>query len=292
MGHEHHHHSGSNIKVAFWLNFIFTIIEIIGGFYTNSIAILSDALHDLGDTVALGLAWFLDKFSKKKRDQRYSYGYGRFSLLSAFINGVILLVGSIFILVEAVPRLLNPVQPNADGMLLLAIGGVIFNGAAVFKLRSGKTQNEKIVSWHLMEDVLGWIAVFLGSIIMKFWDIPIVDAILSVGFTLFILYNVFKNFVSTIRIFLQAKPDNINDQELIDRVLNLKGIQSVHDTHLWSIDGEKVIFTLHIVIDEGVGEKDIISLKSEVRSIGKSYSIDHITVEVEYEKEDCSLENC
>lgn len=292
MGNEHHHNSGSNIKVAFWLNFIFTIIEIIGGFYTNSIAILSDALHDLGDTVALGLAWFLDKYSRKKRDQRYSYGYGRFSLLSAFINGLILLVGSIFILIEAIPRLLNPVQPNAEGMILLAIGGVIFNGAAVFKLRSGKTQNEKIVSWHLMEDVLGWVAIFIGSIIMKFWNVPILDAILSVGFTLFILYNVFKNFISTVRIFLQAKPDNINDQELIVQVTNLKGIQSVHDTHLWSIDGEKVIFTLHIVIEEGVAEHDIILLKSEVRAIGKKFSIDHITVEVEYENEDCSLENC
>ena len=127
---------------------------------------------------------------------------------------------------------------------------------------------------------------------MKFWDVPIIDAILSVGFTLFILYNVFKNFVSTVRIFLQAKPDNINDQEIIDLVLNLKGVQSVHDTHVWSIDGEKVIFTLHIVIKEGIAENNIILLKSDVRRIGKSFAIDHITVEIEYEKEDCSLENC
>ncbi|MCF6352294.1 MAG: cation diffusion facilitator family transporter [Cyclobacteriaceae bacterium] len=292
MSHEHHNHSTSNIKVAFWLNFVFTIIEIIGGFYTNSIAILSDALHDFGDTVALGLAWFLDKFSKKKRDKRYSYGYGRFSLLAAFINGLILMIGSVFILYEAIPRLFNPVQPDANGMMWLAIGGIVFNGAAVFKMKSGKTQNEKIVSWHLMEDVLGWIAVFIGSLVMMFWKVPIVDALLSVGFTLFIFYNVFKNFIGTVRIFLQAKPENVNEKEVVNKVLNLPKVTSVHDTHLWSIDGEKTVFTLHVVTGSGLTTPEIITLKKSIRSIAAQNSIDHITVEVEFENEDCALEDC
>jgi cobalt-zinc-cadmium efflux system protein len=292
MAHDHHHHSTKNIKVAFWLNFTFTIIEIVGGFYTNSIAILSDALHDLGDTLALGLAWFLDKFSKKKRDQRYSYGYGRFSLLAAFINGLILMVGSVFILYEAIPRLFNPIQPNAEGMILLAIGGVFFNGVAVLRLKSGKTQNEKIVSWHLMEDVLGWVAVLIGSIIMKYYDVPIIDALLSIGFTIFIFYNVFKNFITTVRIFLQAKPDNVNENNLVESVLQLAQIKSVHDTHLWSIDGEKVVFTLHVVVGKSLNSDQIIELKKSIREMSKLHSIDHITVEVEYEDEECELEDC
>ncbi len=291
MSHNHHH-STSSIKVAFWLNFTFTIIEIIGGFYTNSIAILSDALHDFGDTIALGLAWFLEKFSKKKRDKRYSYGYGRFSLLAAFINGLILLLGSIFILYEAIPRLFNPVQPDANGMMWLAIGGIIFNGAAVYKMQSGKTQNEKIVSWHLMEDVLGWVAVFIGSLIMKFWNVPIVDALLSVGFTLFILVNVFKNFLATVRIFLQAIPTNINENEIVKEVIKLAHIKSAHDTHLWSIDGEKIVFTLHVVVDPNLTEKEVIEIKKSIRLIGSKYKVHHITVEVEFEQEDCGLEEC
>ncbi len=292
MSHEHHNHSTSNIKVAFWLNFVFTIIEIIGGFYTNSIAILSDALHDFGDTIALGLAWFLDKFSKKKRDKRYSYGYGRFSLLGAFVNGLILMIGSVFILYEAIPRLFNPIQPDANGMMWLAIGGIIFNGVAVFKMKSGKTQNEKIVSWHLMEDVLGWVAVFVGSLIMMFWEVPIVDALLSVGFTLFIFYNVFKNFIGTVRIFLQAKPENINEKKVVNEVLDLPNVITVHDTHLWSIDGEKTIFTLHVVTGSGLTTPEIIALKMSVRSIATQNNISHITVEVEFENEDCTLEDC
>ncbi len=291
MGHNHHH-STSSIKVAFWLNFTFTIIEIIGGLYTNSIAILSDALHDFGDTVALGLAWFLEKFSKKKRDKRYSYGYGRFSLLAAFINGLILMLGSVFILYEAIPRLFNPVQPDATGMMWLAIGGIVFNGAAVFKMQSGKTQNEKIVSWHLMEDVLGWVAVFIGSLIMKFWNVPIVDALLSVGFTVFILINVFKNFLATVRIFLQAIPTNINENAIVKEVAKLAHVKSVHDTHLWSIDGEKTVFTLHVVVEPNLSEGKIIELKKSIRLIGSNYKVHHITVEVEFEQENCSLENC
>ena len=292
MGHDHHHHSTDNIKVAFWLNFTFTIIEIIGGFYTNSIAILSDALHDLGDTLALGIAWFLDKFSKKKRDKRYSYGYGRFSLLAAFVNALILMLGSVFILYEAVPRLFNPVQPDANGMILLAIGGVFFNGVAVLKMRTGKSQNEKVVSWHLMEDVFGWVAVLIGSIIMKFWNVPIIDALLSVGFTIFIFYNVFKNFITTVRLFLQAKPDHINEQEVVEKVVKLPQILSVHDTHLWSIDGEKVVFTMHVVVSKTLSPDDIIEVKKSIRNLGRTYSIDHITVEIEYENEECEFENC
>lgn len=293
MSHDHHHHhSTNNIKVAFWLNLTFTIIEIIGGFYTNSIAILSDALHDLGDTIALGIAWFLDKFSKKKRDKRYSYGYGRFSLLAAFINGMILMIGSVFILYEAIPRLLNPIQPNATGMIWLAIGGVFFNGLSVIRLKSGKSQNEKVVSWHLMEDVLGWVAVLVGSIIMKFWDVPIIDALLSVGVTLYIFYNVFKNLITTTRIFLQAMPDNINEKEIINNVLQLPEIISIHDTHLWSIDGEKVVFTLHAVVAQSLKSDQIIALKKSIRTLGLNQSIDHITVEIEFENEECELENC
>ncbi len=292
MAHDHHHHASGNIKVAFWLNFVFTIIEIFGGIYTNSIAILSDALHDFGDTMALGLAWFLDKYSKKKRDNRYSYGYGRFSLLGAFVNALILMIGSVFILYEAIPRLFNPVQPDANGMMWLAIGGVLFNGLAVFKMRFGQTQNEKIVSWHLMEDVLGWVAVLIGSVVMKFWDLPIIDALLSVGFTLFILINVFKNFIGTVRIFLQAKPENIDDSTLIEKVIALADVQSVHDTHLWSIDGEKTVFTLHVVVNSKLLESSIIALKKSIRQIGHQQKIDHITVEVEFKGEECKLEDC
>lgn len=192
--HSHSHtNSTSNIKSAFFLNLFFTIIEIIGGFLTNSIAILADAIHDFGDSLSLGLSWGLDKYSQKKRTPRFSYGYKRFSLLAALINSIVLIIGSIFILSRVIPRLIAPEPSNATGMILLAILGIIINGIAVLRLKRGSSLNEKVVSWHLFEDVLGWIAVLIVGTINIFVSIPILDPLLAIIFTLLILYNILKN---------------------------------------------------------------------------------------------------
>jgi cobalt-zinc-cadmium efflux system protein len=292
MPSHHHHNTTRNIKVAFILNLVFTIIEIAGAIYTNSIAILSDALHDLGDSIGLGLSWFLEDYSRKKRDNRYTYGYARFSLLAAFINGAVLLIGSIFILTEAIPRLLNPVQPDAKGMIILAIIGIIFNGAAVLRLSGGQTQNEKIVTWHLMEDVLGWLAILIGAIIMVYLEAPIIDAIISVVFTLFILYNVSKNFINTSRIFLQAKPENIDLDPLRKEISEIGDVISSHDYHLWSMDGEHAVLTIHAVVPDECSVEAMKVIKKDIRNLCHKYQVGHVTIEIEFESENCELEEC
>ena len=197
MAHEHHHHGHhhhhdtENISTAFFLNLAFTIIEIIGGLMTNSVSIMSDALHDLGDSLSLGLAWYFQKVAKKGRDKTFSYGYKRFSVLGAMINAIVLVIGSVFILQESIPRLWQPETPNAQGMFWLAILGILVNGAAVLKLKKGTSLNEKVISLHLLEDVLGWAAVLIGSVLMYFFDLPIIDPLLSIGIAFFILTNVF-----------------------------------------------------------------------------------------------------
>ena len=293
MGSSHHHDHRKgvtgNIRTAFFLNVCFTIIEIIGGFYTNSMAILSDALHDLGDSMSLGLSWYLEKYATKERDSKFTYGYARFSLLSALINAIVLITGSIFILVEAIPRLINPVQPNTNGMLLLALLGVFFNGLAVFKLKGSTSLNEKMVSWHLWEDVLGWIGVLLISVIMKFFDVPILDGLFSVLFTLFILFNVIKVLKQTLRILLQGKPDNMDVELLENAIQALPNIISSHDLRLWSMDGRQVVMTLHVVVAENSTKQTIIEVKKNVFDTAKDYGIMHVTTEVEYEGESCDL---
>lgn len=292
MGHDHNHHTTRNIGIAFFLNLVFTVIEIIGGLYTNSVAILSDALHDLGDSISLGLSWYLDKVSKKKRDKKYSYGYGRFSLLGAFINGAVLISGSVIILFEAIPRLLNPEAVNAEGIIVISIIGILFNGAAVFKLKGGKTMNEKVVRWHLLEDVLGWVAVLVGGIAIRIFDLPIIDPILSVGVTLFVVINVFKNFIKTMRIFLQAIPDNLDLKKAESQIQSLDGVKSVHDTHVWSLDGEKTVISIHVVVDDDLENENNMKIKKRVREICKEQGILHATVEIEFEVENCELEDC
>lgn len=294
MGHHHHHHhidsTTGKIKTAFFLNFFFTIIELIGGLLTNSMAILSDALHDLGDSLSLGLAWFLQKFSRKEQSDHFSFGYRRFSLLAALINSVVLIVGSIFILTEAVPRLLNPEQPNAGGMIALSILGILVNGAAVFRLKGGDSMNQKIMTWHLLEDVLGWIAVLGVSIVMLFFDVPILDPIASIGITLFILYNVVKNLIQTMRLFLEGVPSGVDLEGLSRKINNLPDVQSTHHTHLWSMDGENHAFSTHIVVRAEATKEEICKVKEEVKEILYPISLEHITLEIEYEDEPCSLQ--
>lgn len=290
MGHHHHHHDTTgNIKVAFFLNFFFTIIELIGGILTNSIAIISDALHDLGDSLSLGLAWFLQKFSNKDMSHDFSFGYKRFSLLGALINSVVLIVGSVFILTEAIPRLWNPETPNTLGMMGLAVLGIIVNGAAVLRLRGGDSMNQKVMSWHMLEDVLSWVAVFFVGLAMTFFDMPILDPLASIGITLFILYNVVINLVKTMKLFLEAVPESVDIGEIISNIEKLSGVQSTHHTHLWSLDGEHHAFSTHAVVPADATKEEVCEIKESIKSIVDSIHLDHLTIEIEYEDEYCSM---
>ncbi|GAA0890470.1 cation diffusion facilitator family transporter [Fulvivirga kasyanovii] len=298
MGHDHghhghhHHHGTKNLKVAFFLNLGFTIIEIIGGLLTNSVAILSDALHDLGDSLSLGLSWYFQKLSGKGRDKTFSYGYSRFSLLGAVINSVVLLTGSGIIIYEAIPRLFNPEQPDAQGMMYLAILGIVVNGAAVLRLRKGSSLNEEVVSLHLLEDVLGWVAVLIGSIVMRFYDVPILDPILSLLIACYILYNVFGNIKKSFRIILQGTPQGVEIDKIMAEINKNPEIRSVHDCHLWSMDGEYYVFSAHLVVAQEKGMAELAGIKEQIRDLLKSFSIEHATIEFETENESCELEHC
>jgi cobalt-zinc-cadmium efflux system protein len=291
--HNHHDHADvKNIKVAFFLNLSFTIFEIIGGFYTNSIAILSDAVHDLGDSLSLGLAWYFQKMAKKGSNASYSYGYKRFSLLGAIINSIVLVVGSIFILTAAIPRLFNPEETHVEGMFILAIVGVLVNGAAVFRLRKGDSINEKVVSLHLLEDVLGWLAILVGSVIMYFFDAPIIDPIMSVGIAFFVLYNVFKNIRQTMRIILQGTPDEVDIANIANQLQHIKDIENVHDLHIWSIDGEYNVLTVHVVLTSEQTLYKLAELKATIRDVLSEKGIQHATIEFETADEKCCFEKC
>ena len=295
MGHNHdhsHNQKEGNVKVAFFLNLSFTIIEVIGGLYTNSLAILSDALHDLGDSLSLGLSWYFQKLSKKGRTKKFSYGYKRFSLLGAIINSIVLVAGSIFILTKAIPELFNPGETNVQGMLYLAILGIVVNGAAVLKLRKGESLNEKVVSLHLLEDVLGWVAVLIGSIIMMYTDAPFIDPLLSVLISLFVLYNVYKNLRKSMLVILQGIPEEVSLEDIKEKLKDISEITDVHDNHVWSMDGEYNILTIHLQLDKDYKLSEQAELKEKVRSQLKAESINHITIEFEGQDENCELEDC
>ncbi|HET8804505.1 MAG TPA: cation diffusion facilitator family transporter [Aequorivita sp.] len=291
MGHNHNHdhQSGKNLKLVFFLNLGFTILEIIGGFYVNSVAILSDAVHDLGDSLSLGTSWYLDHKSKQKADSSYSFGYKRFSLLGALINSVVLLGGSVYVIYEAVGRLIEPEHSDAQGMVIFAIIGVAVNGYAAWKMSSGKTLNEKVVSWHLIEDVLGWAAVLIVAIILNFKDIHYLDPALSLLITLYILWNAFKRLRETLFVFLQGVPKDIDLEEIKSKILKLENVASLHHVHVWSLEGEHHVFTAHVKLKDIVEFSEIIKIKSQIKDLLHDYPFDHYTVETELDTETCYL---
>ena len=198
-------------------------------------------------------------------------------------------MGSVFILSEAIPRLLNPEYANAGGMIILAVVGILVNGLAVLRLRGGASLNEKVVSWHLLEDVFGWAAVFIGGIIMYFWDVPIVDPILSVGITLFILFNVIRNFKKTLSVFLQAVPEGINLEEITKNFLAIEKVVDLHHTHVWSLDSEHHVLSTHLVVEESALLEDIKKIKSKAKESLGDLNFEHVTIEVETLSEYCAL---
>ncbi|MDO4190610.1 MAG: cation diffusion facilitator family transporter [Bacteroidales bacterium] len=289
MGHHHHHNNhednaSKNIFVAFWLNAVFVVIEVIGGFFTNSIAILSDALHDLGDCVSLGLAWWLQRKSKQQGNAVFSYGYKRFSLLGAMFLSTILVVSSCFMLYEAVLRLIHPAEVNATGMLWLAIVGIIINGSAAFNLQRGHSLNERAAFFHIMEDVLGWAAVLIVSIVLMFKPWTILDPLMSIGINLWILWNAAHNLIDTFRVFLQATPEGLDLDTLRSEIMNIEDIEDVHDLHIWTQDGETHVMTLHIV----TSSNNLSALKHKICHLAEGYHIEHVTIETESPDEHCN----
>ena len=288
----HHHPTTGNIQVAFWLNLFFCILEFAGGLFTNSMAILSDALHDLGDSFSLGLAWYFQKISQRKRDKLFSYGYKRFSLLGAMINYMVLVVGAVFIVMEAIPRVLHPQPSNAKGMIIFALIGIAVNGTAALRLKKGSSINERVISLHLMEDVLGWVAVLIAAVVMLFVDVPVLDPVLSLLITGYILFNVVKNLKHSLTILLQAVPMDFNEVEVKNKLLTIPHILDVHDLHTWTMDGDYTILSVHLVLEEHTNLEAAENIKSQARKILGELRIHHITIETESTSQVCNLQDC
>lgn len=286
--HQHHEHQDTDrLGWAFCLNASFTVIEFIGGVLTNSTAIMADAVHDLGDSLSIGSAWLLQRLSKKDSDKVFTYGYRRLSLFGALINSIILIAGSAWILFETLPRLFNPEMPVVEGMLGLSILGISVNSFAAWKLRSGKSLNEKVLNWHLLEDALGWCAVLIVSIVLLYREWPILDPLLAIAFTTFILLNVYRHFRETVRIFFQAVPESLLTDKINAELATLEAVADIHDVHCWSLDGEHHVYTAHLELNVHMDSQATLALKSLIAQKLKPFALTHTTIELEFPDENC-----
>ena len=276
-----------NILIAFLLNLLFSIIEFIGGAITNSFAIISDSIHDMGDAMSIGVSFFLERKSTKSPDNKYTYGYIRYSVLGSIITTFILLGGSVLVIYNAIGRLVNPVEINYNGMIGFAVLGVSINFLAAYFTKEGDSLNQKSVNLHMLEDVLGWVVVLAGAIIMRFTDIKIIDPILSIGVAIFILINSLKTLKEVVDLFLEKTPNNIDMDEIKEHLLEIKGVIDVHHIHIRSIDGFNNYATMHIVVDG-----DYKQIKDKIKEELEEHGIAHTTIEFEGKGEKCKSEKC
>ncbi|MBE6806111.1 MAG: cation transporter [Ruminococcaceae bacterium] len=279
--------SDLKILVAFLMNFLFSIAEFIGGFFTHSVAISSDALHDLGDSLSIGISYILEKISKRPANSKYTYGFIRFSVLGSLVQTAVLFSGSVIVIYSSILRIINPVEIDYTGMIVMAVFGVVINFAAMLFTHGGKSLNQKAVSLHMLEDVLGWIVVLIGAVIMKFTDISYIDPILSIGVALFSLSHAIHIFIDAMNILLMKAPDDINSDEVIEHLKEIDGVEDVHHLHIWTFDGFAHNVTVHIVTDG-----DLAAIKHAVRQELAEHGITHSTIEIERSDEHCDSHDC
>ena len=276
-----------NILFAFILNLSFSIFEFIGGLFTGSVAIISDAVHDIGDATSIGISYFLEKKSKRQPDKTYTYGYTRYSVVGGLITTLILLIGSILVIYNAIMRIIYPTNINYNGMMIFAIVGVVVNFCAALFTREGDSINQKAVNLHMLEDVLGWLVVLIGAIVMKFTDLAILDPLLSIAVAVFIFINAAKNLKDIFDLLLEKAPHDINIDEIQEHIRKVEGVIDVHHIHVWSMDGQSNYATMHIVANG-----DAHTLKDAVREELKEHGIGHSTLELESPNEHCHEKDC
>ena len=279
--------SEKKILIAFLLNLAFSVLEVVGGILTGSVAIASDAVHDMGDAASIGASYLFERKSKKEADEVYTYGYARYSLLGGALTTLILLVGSLLIIVSAVKRLLSPVEIDYNGMIGIAIAGVIVNLAAAFFTHKGSSLNQKAINLHMLEDVLGWAVVLIGAVVMRFTDLAFLDPLMSICVSAVILATALGNMRRILDLFLERTPHGISVKEVGEHIVAMEGVIDVHHIHLWSIDGATHCVTMHVVADGEAHE-----VKERIRGELRGFGIGHATLELESAEEHCHEEEC
>ena len=275
--HHHHKKAGENLAFVFFMNLTFNIIVIIGAFLTNSMAILSDFIHDLSDTISIAVAWFLERVSQRESSDNYSYGYQRFSILGAVITSVFVIFMAFVILSEAIPRLFAPEGVDAGGMMIISIIGLLFKSLSVYRLHRGETFNEKAILFHQLGDVFEWIAILVLSLVLMFWDgAPYLDPFVSIGIALWLLFNLGRNLIKSTQVLLQKTPDNFDVEEFKSSINAIDGVRGIDDFHVWSLDGIDSVLTVKVSIDNWQMQEEI---KKEIYTIASKYHIVDITIE-------------
>lgn len=293
--HSHYHSSnGTNKKIVgvFFLNVIIAIVELIAGVVSGSTTLISNFLHDFGDSVVMLLTYFFEKKSLKQRDDIYTYGYRRFSVLGAFINLFVLFVGSILIINFAVHTLFIEKIINEKIVIFISIVGLIVNLIAYIMFKNKKGITEEKIALNFKIDIISLLIILIANIVIWITKIYMIDSLLSIVFGIWILKEVFTNFKEIFYILMQAKPDDVDIEKVMDYLLSIDIIEDIHDLHIWSLDGEDYILSMHLVVSDSTTQEETLVLKENVKIGLEKFGLNHSTIETEsmehYKKTDFS----
>ena len=270
------------VWVAFFLNLSYAIVEFIAGGIFGSSAVLADSIHDLGDAIAIGISAFLETISNREEDRQYTLGYKRFSLLGALVTAVILITGSILVILENIAKIFHPQSVNDEGIFWLGIIAITINVLASLVIRKGQTKNESILSLHFLEDTLGWVAVILMAIVLRFTDWYILDPLLSIAISFFVLSKALPRFWSTLKIFLDAVPEGVDIQKIKTDLAELDHVASINQLNLWTMDGLEKNAIVHVCLKE---MEHMETCKESIRIFLKDCGFQNITIEVDVDLE-------
>ncbi|MFK2824772.1 cation diffusion facilitator family transporter [Bacillus sp. B190/17] len=305
MGHSHshnhshshgHHHSSNNkqaLKWSFMLIAVYMVVEVVAGILTNSLALLSDAGHMLSDAAALGLSYLALKFGEKGASLSKTFGYKRFEILAAFINGLTLLVISIYILWEAYKRMLAPPEVMSVGMLIVSIIGLFVNIAAAYILMKGdKDENLNVRSafLHVLGDLLGSVGAIAAALMIMFFGWNMADPIASAIVAILIIISGIRVTKDSIHILMEGVPGHINVVEVRESLLNLPGVNDIHDLHVWAITSDFPALSCHIVIDPGVDGQSV--LREAQEKLHDQFHIEHTTIQIDLSDHSCNGDHC
>lgn len=286
----HHHGSTRNLRIAFLLNLGFALVEVFGGLWANSLAVLSDALHDMGDAMVLGAAWYLSGLAMRGRDGKYSYGYARYSMLGGWLTALVLAAGSLVLMVFTLSRINQAHEPHTGGMILLAFVGLGMNGLAAWKLHGGSSLNEQGAFLHLLEDVLGWAAVLVGAVIIRYTGWGLLDPLLSVAINIYVLFNAVRTLRKGTGILMQRLPEGFDELRVTAALRALPHVAGVHDQHAWTLDGEYIVLTVHLEVDTTNADERS-ALTAQAREMLLGMGVHHATIELEQPQDHCVLQD-
>ncbi len=275
-----------NILLAFVLNLIFSAIEFVGGFFSNSITILSDAFHDFGDSLSIGLSFLFERKAQKSENDVYTYGYIRYSVISALLTSLFLLASTGYIVYSAIERIIQPEPVQALWLIILSVFGIVVNGTAAYITLRTKHLNEKSINIHMLEDVLTWVVVLISGIVIHFFNIPLIDPILSLCVAAYIIVEVIRNLISVFSVLLEKTPKNFKMKQYKCAIRAIPEICDVHHVHIWTLDGINLIGTLHVTIQPNTSSKWN-EIKEIIRKKSENFKVNHLTIELEGESDKC-----